>query len=558
MMRKTRFIVLAVFCMTLMLLSGCVIDLEKGTVKGIVTDNLGSPMQDALVTINNATITTDANGNYVVSVTPGDHVITITKAGYTTAKETISVYKNKTITFDANLTIGITGIVTDGRGGPAVSDVSITVVGNEEHNTTTDPNGEFELKLTADSGIELIVTAENKATMRVHATQSSTAQLYLEIPTRGIFNPKYSAEPPTVSLDIEPGATLSGETEINVTVEGERPTYLIYAYLGGDHRSPRDGFFVETDTATVPVDTTDHLNGETYLKVLVYDDNENGALYIIPVNISNSITTTEVPGTLTYLEVVAKSFGQNIGFYSAGNYTLSDEYANTKYVKDIDYSVEAASEAAPEGATIMATVAWDPVEDADGYRVYRKFAGETEYSLFSELGKTYVLDYSAKLTEGKAVTYKVVPFNSAGEGTGMVRTVTPLPAFNVYLESPANDTKDVPLKPTFTWRREASSAFPKGTYFESTLSLYDGTSDRVLETKIEKDTDCSFTLQTELAPNYVYTWDIMYSWAQAVYEYDEAGLSLARSYAGEFNGSKDGTGSINGEFIFTTTSKLSD
>lgn len=565
MRKKTSFTILALFCMTLLLLSGCnTLDLDKGTVTGTITDHfLGTGVQGAIVSVGDVAFKTDSTGTYTLQVVPGEHILKVIKPGYRSIETTVTVVKGKTTTFNTGFfdvsdsTGTIRGIVTDGRGGPAVPGVTISVPGVEEYATITDANGEFQLEVKAGYDFELLIEAENRATMRIQAVQANTANdLYIEIPTRGIFNPNpnWSDVPPTISLDIAPGTVLSGDVEINVTVEGPHPTDLIYAYLGGEHRSPRDGFFLYTDTGTVSIDTTAHRNGDTYLKVLVYDVNENGAIYIIPVTIDNPIYTTEVPSPLTYLEVIAESYGQNICFYSKGNHRLSKEFADTKHVKDLDNVIEAA----PEGATIMVTVAWDPVEDADGYRIYRKFSGETKYSLYSELNSTYIMDFSAQLAVNRPVSYKVIPFNSAGEGKEMVRTVTPLPAYNIYLESPANDTKGVELKPTFTWKRDTSSAFPEGTYFESTLTIYDGTDYIEWAGLVQGDVNCTFDLPVELAPNYVYTWDIMSSWAGVMYEYDEAGKSMALSFAGEFDKPNDGTGSVNGEFIFTTTSKVSE
>ncbi|MFP4016859.1 MAG: carboxypeptidase regulatory-like domain-containing protein [Halanaerobiales bacterium] len=564
MKKKKRIIVLVLLCVTLWILSACS-STDTGNISGTVTDSMTNlPIEEAVISVDGKTVITGSDGKFFLEISSGTYNITVQKALYNTYNATVTVEKDQTedlkVAMVDTTNVGtISGIVTDGRGGPVVEDVTIAVK-DSNRSTTTNANGEFSISFKADYEVELLVEAENLATMRIQAVEvAQDEELYIEIPTRDIFNPNWSAEPPMISLNIQAGQELTANQEIEVTVTGERDTYLIYAYLGGDHRTPGTLFESDTNIATVNVDTTAFPNGDTFLKVLVYDDNENGALYIVPVSINNTANDTELPDDLTYLEVVSITSGQNIGFYSTKiNERLEDEY-------NLEFDIENTISAAPEGASLYNSVSWEPVTNADGYAIYRAFGEEqtdgsieySEYTLFSRVpaDKTTIDDYSTQLAANIPMKYKVVPYNSFGEGNGIERMVMPLPAFNVYLETPADQAVDVSLNPKFKWRNEVNGGeFPEGTSFYSELSIFDGTSSLIWLDYIEDA--YTYTLEyITLEPNSIYSWDIRYSHASVIYEYDEDD-NYAYSYALSIAGEYDGTGSINGEYIFSTTTDV--
>ena len=108
------------------------------------------------------------------------------------------------------------------------------------------------------------------------------------IPTRPWFNPNWPLDPPTIKLNIEEGEILSGIVDFEVEAVGETEIQVLYFYIGGDQRQPREGTWLEANKGTVTIDTSWLPNGETYIRVLAYDSNDLAVLYVIPVTIFNS------------------------------------------------------------------------------------------------------------------------------------------------------------------------------------------------------------------------------------------------------------------------------
>jgi len=75
------------------------------TVTGKVTDaNTGLPIEGATVSINNYATTTDADGNYTLSVPAGTYTLTCAKTGYETYSETVTLAEGDVKTINIALT----------------------------------------------------------------------------------------------------------------------------------------------------------------------------------------------------------------------------------------------------------------------------------------------------------------------------------------------------------------------------------------------------------------------------------------------------------------------
>lgn len=547
-----RVLGFSLLLLVILSITGCGLFTKYGSISGTITDSLTEEgVANVLVTVDGKSVRSDVEGNYAISkVRVGDRELTTIADGYSPYKAGVIIKKDINTQHDFYMDKGIRGYVTDGRGGPGVSGATVTY---GDFKTTTDENGEFHLDVDTYSDADLFVSKDGRATVRVQQVNISHGKIFkLEIPSKEAFNPHQLNEPPVISTNIEPGAILSGKAnlEISIDVAENSLAYVYYVYLGGEQRSPNNGFNIDNSSGAHEIDTTLFPNGETFIKILAYDTNDNAALYIFPVTIDNDANDKQLPADIIHMDVMALTFGTNIVFYGD---QLRDLLAREGLLVDSEMLALDESdfdlEVAPEGATILNRLFWNEVADADSYAVSRSFNG-INYDLIGTVLSGRYDDFSPTLAPNKPVFYKVVPRNSFGEGTPFIRKVTPLPAADVYLDSPANEAYDVALSPTFTWWHEFSSDMPVGVQLLSFINIWDGTEYKIWEVMVENAEEYTYTEM--LAPGGVYSWDIVSSTFYKEYESDDNGMSLALSVTGEYTGNLGGTGSLNGEFIFTT------
>lgn len=442
----------------------------------------------------------------------------------------------------------VEGYVTDAQAGPAIAGAEVVFSG--QTTTMTNAEGYFHLTIPAGQQGDIIVTRPDGGATRVQGVKVEAGETatYNQVPVRQSFHPGWSSVPPTAFVNIEPGQVLQGTVNIEVTFESEMPVAPIYLYLNGEQRAPRTGVEFDLDKLNVAVDTRKYPNGEGTLRILAYDDNEFAVLYVIPITIFNSTSGSSLPGAISYLRLQAKTYNENIGFYSIpGNEGLpqsQDDFAGFE------------PEAAPPGSMLTVDVMWGGATNADGYLVYRSF-NASDYSLIGVIPHTGTAmsyaDYSPQLEVAKRTYYRVVPYNSVGEGLRKERDVTPLPAMDISLVYPANGATGVELEPTFEWEHESLDLFPKNALRQYVFWLYDGIGWRIQNLVVNNET--TLKLDQPLQPGRVYTWDIYNSQTVYTYSSDATGWSQAISYGGYPNSN---TGAKNGEFIFTTTLEIDE
>ncbi len=282
-------------------------------------------------------------------------------------------------------------------------------------------------------------------------------------------------------------------------------------------------------------------------------------MLIMPVVIDNEIVADEVPADLEELTLFANTYSSTAGYYSLGRKALFERLniGDDPAIIELPEGRTIDLRTVPADTTLYILVGWEPVAGAAGYNVYRSFDGE-DYQLLGSVTGTHTDDwgrefwqyddFSPLLTPGAEIFYKVVPYNSRGEGEGLAYPIVPIVPFNVNLLEPADGATDVSLQPTFKWE----TIFPAGPLSEGTNIYYgnwifEGTGGDVLVDVTENAEE--FTLTIPLKPAVVYSWDIASAWAWSYVDF-EAGNAYAMGYAGT------DTGSLNGEFIFTTTMDL--
>lgn len=529
-----------------------------GRVTGVVTEvSTQTPLKDATITLGNLTTTSDAQGKFFFDhVAVGEQDLKVQLPYYLEYTEKVTILAGKETAVEPVLTPAgvVKGYVTDGQGGPAVADATVTW---GTYTTKTDAKGVFELSIPAGEAKDLVVTKAERASSKIQNVQVALGQkVEFNIPNRASFGPNDNHTAPTVTVEgVSAGQEISGTVAVKVKVSSVVPNYAIYVYVGGEQRSPRDLAIFDVQEGSLNVNTKLFPNGATYLRALVYDNNGNSSSFIVPVTINNAADDQAVPANLPSLKVLSLSFGQNIGFYSKGRLAEFSKYGlKNANIINANHGIRFDLNSAPAGATLMNKVSWGAAAGADGYAVYRSFDGEN-YSLLANVKnvtRSYD-DFSPALEVMKKAYYKVVPYNHAGPSTGKVIEATLLPAYNVHLKTPANGAHGVSLTPTFTWDFHAEEgAFPEGTYYMSNLTVYDVTNYMVIDEQELDGTSWTFS-GTPLKPMTPYSWDILSSSAEMDWVVvDGNNYSIALSVSGEYTADYVGTGSSNGEFVFTT------
>jgi len=154
-----------------------------GTVKGLVTDESGSPISDVNVTLGSLSAVTAANGTYILEKAPvAKSSVLFKKAGFADASVTIneSSFKDGIATADAVMEVAcasITGKCIDGEGA-ALAGVNVSLNGAES--IQTDQNGTFKFEnLTIKEYTLTFITSELTIEKKVAKEQFSATTGYL-------------------------------------------------------------------------------------------------------------------------------------------------------------------------------------------------------------------------------------------------------------------------------------------------------------------------------------------------------------------------------------------
>lgn len=461
----------------------------------------------------------------------------------------------------------LSGYVTETRGGPAVEDARVYIEGYTE--TWTDADGFFVIDPIIE-GSEFDLWIEKEGELRALVQDICLAageSLQLEIPVMETAETGLGKNPARIIVDgVERGDTISGVLPLDVTIDGELDSYVFYVYFGGGQRNPAEVTVIESNNRRVSIDTKPFIDGDYFIRLLAYDLNNNVTMLVIPVTVANNLTGGEgVPDDLNYLRLTSVSYGQTFGYYSQERQRLFDlfDIEGDPNIIELQTGQKVDLCSFPDRGTLFIRVEWDPAVDAEGYHVYRSFDGETfrrigdipyskqrmdpDRNNFSHYGYD---DYSPELTPNQTVYYKVVPYNKAGAGNGLVRAVTPLPPFNVILRQPAHNSFDVPLQPKFIW--ESDVELGPDINEKYTFQMFEGARPYYYRYEDLDKAELDFGRggqDVTLRPGAVHTWDIVEAKAYILYEEDINGFSAAEAIAGK------GWGSWHGEAIFTTTTE---
>lgn len=359
----------------------------------------------------------------------------------------------------------VEGFVVDSGAGSPVVGASVTAYpldGMPEYwarspyfspTATTDANGHYRLVLPKGTYV-ITVTKDGFATTRIEGVKVAST-VKLNIIEKPVFNPNWSLEPPKVTLTgVTEGATYSGPISYRVDAEGANDIRLIYVALGktpgsGWLTAPRQIFESTYTTGDTTIDPADFgVSGWTTFEVVVYDQNENRThlirhIYIEPAAGVPTIRPPQNPG------ILAVTLSKKVYFYGQPLSIPSGKG-------------ELEIHAAPPGSNLYIELTWDASPDdasITGYRIYRKLAGETDWTLVGTVGAAgdptasyQWRDGSPELKVGVEASYQIRAYVGNTESAAITASATPLPTWDVRLLEPADEATGVSLTPTFRWQ----------------------------------------------------------------------------------------------------------
>ncbi|MDP8206919.1 MAG: carboxypeptidase-like regulatory domain-containing protein [Candidatus Electryonea clarkiae] len=163
----------------------------NGTVSGTVTDlETSLPLYGVTVRSGNPAATTDANGNYSLTLSAGYHDITASLTGYRSATNGATIVTNQITPLDFQLQPGgggggpgtISGRVTDSATGNPLGAVSIS--SDDGYSTSTDGSGNYSFNV-----------GEGFRTITASLTGYTNATWQVQVDSDGAYNHNFALDP---------------------------------------------------------------------------------------------------------------------------------------------------------------------------------------------------------------------------------------------------------------------------------------------------------------------------------------------------------------------------
>ena len=479
----------------------------------------------------------------------GDNDVTVEVSDNGTPVE--SDTQNFTIT--VSYAGSIIGTVISDLGGPAVEGSTVTVVGTTL-STTTDAEGNYVIDKVPVGTHDVIVIQSGRATSKAQSITIIKDQITsVDFIQKEVNVPTWETEPPTISTTgITEGATLSGMVTCSAqVVDGSdiKCVYVGFDYIPS-HLEYDYASYNSNEIALGPIDTTTIPDEEFQIVIVAYDINYNRSQLTLNVTINNG-GSGAVPAAPAYLWPLSITFGENLGFGSTGRNELFNRIGTKEDPNIInlpegrEINLNAVINVAGPDSNLFVDIDWEDVEDATGYKIYRKFEGEVIYHCIGSTGGLSFIDTDPRLSVGRKTYYQVSAINGFGESEKTAAEWTiPLPKFNLNLVSPQNGATGVSLTPTLQWQ----PIVVVGKYqIYNCYIMGKNNSDYTWYTGIENETSVVH-FGEPLQYLKVYEWNVDYAIA-----YDDFYYTFPEYRAVSIAGG--GTGSLNGVFEFTTQSE---
>lgn len=399
-------------------------------------------------------------------------------------------------------TVNLNGVVSVGRAGAAIEGATVSLVGTDRK-ATTDADGRFTLAVpTSESdSADVLITKEGYAATRVENLRVTATQNNIEEILQRSFDPNLPSIPPTVTVDLQDGATVGGaDLEIKVTTttaspDLNGPTTGIVAFevpagssgfLNAGRTRVAQFALDGDDTFKIPAASLSAYRGDVDVHVSVYDFNGNRTRIVRRVKVSNAATDATViapsnvaPSAVTFASTA--TFGAlskvpdvaaGLKAFANGDRTALNRLAATPGV--VPGTNDVTPQAAPDETVMWVDVNFNypPTSPAPrAFELLRSFDGATYEKVLTvrpasvkiapaqgqpDTGAYVIRDTSSRLTPGVKTYYKVRAVGANTADSADVN-VTPLDRYRVELISPTQGATGVDRTPIFRWKTQGGS-----------------------------------------------------------------------------------------------------
>lgn len=515
----------------------------------------------------------------------GTHTVTVQYEGYESETRSIVVRRSETVSasfalmpieepeppIDPDSAI-VTGRVMQNRGGSPLAGASVVafVSGTDDEIRATMSDDEGFYTLYLDEGTyDIVANFPNHAQAKRQALTVTPREeaVSVDLISKQIFMPGRAAVAPTLTIMLEdenedptipfePGILVEGLQWAVVLTDSEHPVSNIEAWVGNRHHEADSG-----GTALVPLWDLLYTPGATYLRVAVYDVQNNWTEIVIPFEFAVGEPEIELP-EVHGVDLIAFTYGADLGLYRQEREEMFQRFglSGNPDLFDIGDGTYVDLSSLRDDLTMYTVVRWDEEPGAYGYEIERSPSERGPWESIAKLSDLFFdqpyMDFAAGLQPGKRMYYRVRALGPNGERGRPSQPVwvEHLPRYDVRLVSPADDATNVSLEPTFRWSHtDLGADVYRFSGFVSAVTGEPGGGLADHYTWYFEDFDNITEIVygdggeyfADLKPGKSYSWNIDESRAIKFYAPGSAAVSLSGA----------DIGAVNGEFTFTTVTE---
>jgi uncharacterized protein YjdB len=455
---------------------------------------------EAVVSVSDGTVT---------GVAIGTATITATSTYNGAAVDSIEITVNSPVDLDGTVLESVAGAPLDGATVNLVNEND----SSKTYSTSSTADGSFGVADMYPGTYTVNLSKTGYAGSRMVGLDLFDNESIVMIQRPAAFAGR-STDPPAVTVSgITVGATYSGVRTISVAAAGANPDTpvsgttsrdAVYLNIGG---TATQLSYVESSysgSLSYPWDAGEWPAGEVVVEVVAYDTNDNRTVRRMIVNAAGSSSSPPFSDPDSYLErIEGRTFGESLGLYSVRG------------------SLVRGSAAEPGTSSYVMARVEQPFYWYTGARLYRSTSStgpwtivdQTEATVYygtSQLPDVYfeLVDSSAGLMQSTEYFYELSFFNDSGETRGQdTYSLTLLPAYDLILTSPTDDSTTTNNQPTLSWSVSGVS-MPAGAERTDTVLLTRPVTADIAEVTAISDGTTSLTPSSPLGSGQLYEWNV--------------------------------------------------